>query len=393
MPEWIHPKSESQLGCLVGWVSEWLAGSMAFAYYSEGKDDEDNSSRRRLSSFTHTSHTPALSHLLPPSSSSTCSSSPTAISRNVSQADANDDQPGSSSGADPQPIPKEHMFDKVVTPSDVGKLNRLVIPKQHAEKYFPLDSSKNEKGLLLNFEDRNGKPWRFRYSYWNSSQSYVMTKGWSRFVKEKRLDAGDTVSFGRGVGEAVRDRLFIDWKRKPEIPNRPDFSHLPMQNPYIPMMSFAHSVMPWNHSHTQPIPPYNVYMRSPQPYSHYSHPQHSRLGVQMQYSDNDTNAADNGGGDTYAARRSAVLDFDSVPVGHSSLSSTNSKHVRLFGVNLDCSPSSSYIDPCAPLTTSQVRPLLSPPLSLQLGLSNSTADVVDQSPRKDKQPMSLDFDI
>lgn len=83
-------------------------------------------------------------------------------------------------------IEREHMFDKVVTPSDVGKLNRLVIPKQHAERYFPLDSSSNEKGLLLNFEDRNGKPWRFRYSYWNSSQSYVMTKGWSRFVKEKK---------------------------------------------------------------------------------------------------------------------------------------------------------------------------------------------------------------
>uniref|UniRef100_A0A803NSH8 TF-B3 domain-containing protein n=1 Tax=Cannabis sativa TaxID=3483 RepID=A0A803NSH8_CANSA len=97
------------------------------------------------------------------------------------------------------------MFDKVVTPSDVGKLNRLVIPKQHAEKYFPLDNSSttedSSKGLLLNFEDRNGKSWRFRYSYWNSSQSYVMTKGWSRFVKEKKLDAGDIVSFERGVGD------------------------------------------------------------------------------------------------------------------------------------------------------------------------------------------------
>ena len=113
-----------------------------------------------------------------------------------------------------QPAEKEHMFDKVVTPSDVGKLNRLVIPKQHAEKYFPLDSSANEKGLLLNFEDRNGKLWRFRYSYWNSSQSYVMTKGWSRFVKEKKLDAGDIVSFQRGVGESYRHRLYIDWKRR-----------------------------------------------------------------------------------------------------------------------------------------------------------------------------------
>ncbi|XP_071693429.1 uncharacterized protein [Rutidosis leptorrhynchoides] len=118
-------------------------------------------------------------------------------------------------------VEREHMFDKVVTPSDVGKLNRLVIPKQHAERYFPLDSSTNDKGLLLNFEDRNGKPWRFRYSYWNSSQSYVMTKGWSRFVKDKKLDAGDIVSFQRGVGGSAKDRLFIDWRHRPEPPNPP----------------------------------------------------------------------------------------------------------------------------------------------------------------------------
>lgn len=89
---------------------------------------------------------------------------------------------------------REPLFEKPLTPSDVGKLNRLVIPKQHAERYFPLES---EKGLQLSFEDEAGKVWRFRYSYWNSSQSYVLTKGWSRFVREKRLDAGDVVSFER----------------------------------------------------------------------------------------------------------------------------------------------------------------------------------------------------
>ncbi|KAJ4914659.1 B3 domain-containing transcription factor NGA3 [Raphanus sativus] len=116
------------------------------------------------------------------------------------------------------PPEKEHMFDKVVTPSDVGKLNRLVIPKQHAERYFPLDSTNNQNGTLLNFQDRNGKMWRFRYSYWNSSQSYVMTKGWSRFVKEKKLDAGDIVSFQRGVGdEAQRSKLYIDWRHRPDM--------------------------------------------------------------------------------------------------------------------------------------------------------------------------------
>ncbi|MED6204715.1 hypothetical protein PIB30_011689 [Stylosanthes scabra] len=125
---------------------------------------------------------------------------------------------GSCSTSSSEAVEKEHMFDKVVTPSDVGKLNRLVIPKQHAEKYFPLDASSNDKGLLLNFEDRNGKLWRFRYSYWNSSQSYVMTKGWSRFVKEKKLDAGDIVSFHRGLGELYRHRLYIDWRRRPDHP-------------------------------------------------------------------------------------------------------------------------------------------------------------------------------
>ncbi|CAH8318690.1 unnamed protein product [Eruca vesicaria subsp. sativa] len=118
-------------------------------------------------------------------------------------------------------VEREHMFDKVVTPSDVGKLNRLVIPKQHAERYFPLDSTSNEKGLLLNFEDLTGKSWRFRYSYWNSSQSYVMTKGWSRFVKDKKLDAGDIVSFQRCVGDSSGSdsRLFIDWRRRPKVPD------------------------------------------------------------------------------------------------------------------------------------------------------------------------------
>ncbi|KAF3788969.1 AP2/ERF and B3 domain-containing transcription factor [Nymphaea thermarum] len=108
----------------------------------------------------------------------------------------------------------ESLFEKAVTPSDVGKLNRLVIPKRHAEKYFPLEvaNSNTCKGVLLNFEDENGKVWRFRYSYWNSSQSYVLTKGWSRFVKEKGLRAGDSVNFARSNGQ---DRqLFIRWKAK-----------------------------------------------------------------------------------------------------------------------------------------------------------------------------------
>nr|XP_043623329.1 AP2/ERF and B3 domain-containing transcription factor ARF14-like [Erigeron canadensis] len=111
---------------------------------------------------------------------------------------------------------REQLFQKVVTPSDVGKLNRLVIPKQHAEKHFPVQKGNNSKGVLLHFEDRNSKVWRFRYSYWNSSQSYVLTKGWSRFVKEKRLKAGDSVSFHSSIstGPDQDKQLYIDWSSK-----------------------------------------------------------------------------------------------------------------------------------------------------------------------------------
>uniref|UniRef100_A0ACD5WEU2 Uncharacterized protein n=1 Tax=Avena sativa TaxID=4498 RepID=A0ACD5WEU2_AVESA len=240
-------------------------------------------------------------------------------------------------------VEKEHMFDKVVTPSDVGKLNRLVIPKQHAEKYFPLDASSTDKGLLLSFEDRAGKPWRFRYSYWNSSQSYVMTKGWSRFVKEKRLDAGDTVSFGRGVGEAARDRLFIDWRRRPDVvaPLAHHRGHFT-----LPSVPFA----PWTTQY--PVGGGRMFMPAPSSASVYdydAHQYHHRRQV---------------GYDGYGATAGRQVLFyrpqqqyhhhhqsvvlDSVPVrmavapGHPepSLATSGSKRVRLFGVNLECAASS-----------------------------------------------------
>ncbi|KAF5180711.1 AP2/ERF and B3 domain-containing transcription factor [Thalictrum thalictroides] len=92
------------------------------------------------------------------------------------------------------------LFHKELTASDVGKLNRLVIPKKHAVKYFPQlsEESKDEGGiadLQLVFFDRQMRSWKFRYCYWKTSQSYVFTKGWNGFVKEKDLKAKDVVKF------------------------------------------------------------------------------------------------------------------------------------------------------------------------------------------------------
>lgn len=95
------------------------------------------------------------------------------------------------------------LFQKELTPSDVGKLNRLVIPKKHAVTYFPNVSDggaesheENVSGdVEVAFYDRLMRLWKFRYCYWKSSQSYVFTRGWNRFVKDKKLKAKDTIAF------------------------------------------------------------------------------------------------------------------------------------------------------------------------------------------------------
>lgn len=136
---------------------------------------------------------------------------------------------------------REHLFEKTVTPSDVGKLNRLVVPKQHAERYFPLVGDLREKGLLLSFEDEAGKQWRFRYSYWRSTGSYVLTKGWSRYIKEKRLDAGDVVRFQRMRGFGMGDRLFISYRRRVEGARAAPYSRPVFSSPYEPVLAPARS--------------------------------------------------------------------------------------------------------------------------------------------------------
>ncbi|KAJ4961079.1 hypothetical protein NE237_020989 [Protea cynaroides] len=102
----------------------------------------------------------------------------------------------------------QQLFQKELTPSDVGKLNRLVIPKKHAIKYFPqvseVSSEEDDEGstgqvdeIQLLFFDRGMKSWKFRYCYWKSSQSFVFTRGWNRFVKDKDLKAKDVITFYR----------------------------------------------------------------------------------------------------------------------------------------------------------------------------------------------------
>ncbi|XP_072956609.1 AP2/ERF and B3 domain-containing transcription factor At1g50680-like [Typha angustifolia] len=112
------------------------------------------------------------------------------------------------------------MFNKELTPSDVGKLNRLVIPKRHAMRYFPKVAAAASREFLVEIRDRDGRAWSFRCCYWKSSQSYVFTKGWNKFVKEKGLQAKDVVRFYQfeemeGVGR--RQYYLVDVLRRRSV--------------------------------------------------------------------------------------------------------------------------------------------------------------------------------
>ncbi|XP_059276462.1 B3 domain-containing protein Os03g0120900-like [Lycium ferocissimum] len=334
-------------------------------------------------------------------------------------------------------IEREHMFDKVVTPSDVGKLNRLVIPKQHAEKYFPLDSSTNEKGLLLNFEDRNGKPWRFRYSYWNSSQSYVMTKGWSRFVKEKKLDAGDIVSFQRGVGELGKDRLFIDWRRRPDAPdhftthfsntssiyrsnnmqypaaaawNHPLFLQLPLGHSHLHSRLMLEPAAAGSMSHHQqqssyPPPRYSAYGNTTPNYYYDStcnfnnsttvvngNPCPSASVVYLR-----SGLAQQQRGTSSSTSVGGIVEpvvFDSVPIVQGKAAA---KRLRLFGVNMDC-PISDSDDSCEMSSSSSLpaTPTYShlPQFLPSIPRTFNNYDVIPAATQEEsKASMSLDLDL
>ncbi|WMV57564.1 hypothetical protein MTR67_050949 [Solanum verrucosum] len=84
---------------------------------------------------------------------------------------------------------KKH-FEKKLTLSDVGKHNRLLIPKRYATKYF---SQVQDEEMV--FYDTSRTLWKFRYCYIKKSQTFIFSKGWRKFVKDNNLRAKDTIVF------------------------------------------------------------------------------------------------------------------------------------------------------------------------------------------------------
>lgn len=177
-----------------------------------------------------------------------------------------------------------------------------------------------------------------------------MTKGWSRFVKDKKLDAGDIVSFSRGVGELAKDRLFIDWRRRPDAPPLP-----PPQSSIVPggqYLSFnSWNPHPYNLNHHQhqyhelhqsnsssysygnsnPCPTEGslIYFRSQCP----SVPSAGGVGIGMIQMQRGAR-----GGPEIGIEEEEPMVFKSVPVVQGKVAA---KRLRLFGVNMECPISES----------------------------------------------------
>ncbi|KAJ8432440.1 hypothetical protein Cgig2_027737 [Carnegiea gigantea] len=107
----------------------------------------------------------------------------------------------------------QELFRKELTPSDVDSKG-----EHNMDWNFALGQNTGDQDgddIELIFYDKSMRSWKFRYCYWKSSESYVFTRGWNKFVRDKDLKAKDIVTFymcelRENNGKNVRKFCMID---------------------------------------------------------------------------------------------------------------------------------------------------------------------------------------
>ncbi|KAE8688077.1 Auxin response factor 16 [Hibiscus syriacus] len=90
------------------------------------------------------------------------------------------------------------FFCKTLTASDTSTHGGFSVPRRAAEKIFPpLDFSMQPPAQELVARDLHENTWSFRHIYRGQPKRHLLTTGWSVFVSNKRLFAGDSVLFIR----------------------------------------------------------------------------------------------------------------------------------------------------------------------------------------------------
>ncbi|XP_071702922.1 auxin response factor 18-like isoform X2 [Rutidosis leptorrhynchoides] len=106
----------------------------------------------------------------------------------------------------PEPVrPTVHSFCKVLTASDTSTHGGFSVLRKHATECLPpLDMSQAIPTQELIAYDLHGTEWRFKHIYRGQPKRHLLTTGWSTFVTNKRLVAGDSFVFVRGENGELR---------------------------------------------------------------------------------------------------------------------------------------------------------------------------------------------
>ncbi|GJN02324.1 hypothetical protein PR202_ga19663 [Eleusine coracana subsp. coracana] len=95
--------------------------------------------------------------------------------------------------------PKPASFAKTLTQSDANNGGGFSVPRFCAETIFPeLDYRAEPPVQSVVARDVHGADWKFRHIYRGTPRRHLLTTGWSHFVNQKKLLAGDSIVFLRG---------------------------------------------------------------------------------------------------------------------------------------------------------------------------------------------------
>ncbi|KAI3799714.1 hypothetical protein L1987_35013 [Smallanthus sonchifolius] len=122
---------------------------------------------------------------------------------------------------------KPASFAKTLTQSDANNGGGFSVPRYCAETIFPrLDYTAEPPVQNILAKDVHGKLWKFRHIYRGTPRRHLLTTGWSNFVNQKKLVAGDSIVFlradngdlcvgirraKRGIGRGFTDSNCSGW--------------------------------------------------------------------------------------------------------------------------------------------------------------------------------------
>ena len=133
--------------------------------------------------------------------------------RSQDAADADDAIAAAAAAQEDKPA----SFAKTLTQSDANNGGGFSVPRFCAETIFPpLDYSSEPPVQSIIVKDVHGDEFKFRHIYRGTPRRHLLTTGWSNFVNQKKLLAGDSIVFLRSEGGDVHvgirraKRVFCD---------------------------------------------------------------------------------------------------------------------------------------------------------------------------------------